>query len=53
VRLWASFYPSPADPEDVLELVGLTDKADDRVKRLSGGPGFRSWWADDHAGSGG
>ncbi len=37
VRLWASFYPSPADPEDVLELVGLTDKADDRVKRLSGG----------------
>ncbi len=33
----ASFYAAPRDPDDLLELVGLTEKADERVKRLSGG----------------
>ncbi len=33
----ASFYPSPRDPDELLELVGLTEKAAERVKRLSGG----------------
>jgi ABC-2 type transport system ATP-binding protein len=33
----ARFYPSPRDPDELLELVGLTEKADERVKRLSGG----------------
>jgi ABC-2 type transport system ATP-binding protein len=33
----ASFYKAPKDPDELLELVGLTDKAGERVKRLSGG----------------
>ena len=33
----ASFYESPRDPDELLELVGLTEKAGERVKRLSGG----------------
>lgn len=33
----ARFYPSPRDPDALLELVGLTDKAGMRVKQLSGG----------------
>ncbi len=33
----ASFYPSPRNPDELLELVGLTEKAGERVKRLSGG----------------
>lgn len=33
----ASFYPSPRDPDELLDLVGLTAKAGERVKRLSGG----------------
>lgn len=33
----ASFYAAPRDPDELLELVGLTAKADERVKRLSGG----------------
>ena len=33
----ASFYPSPRDPDELLELVGLTEKGGERVKRLSGG----------------
>lgn len=33
----ASFYPSPRDPDELLALVGLTEKAGERVKRLSGG----------------
>jgi len=34
---WASFYPRPRDVEEVLGLVGLTDKADVRSRKLSGG----------------
>ncbi len=33
----ASFYPSPREPDELLALVGLTEKAGERVKRLSGG----------------
>ena len=33
----AGYYPQPRPVEEVLELIGLADKADDRVKRLSGG----------------
>lgn len=33
----ARFYPNPRDTAELLELVGLTEKADERVKRLSGG----------------
>ncbi len=37
VRLWCSFYPQPRDVDDLIAAVGLTEKADARVKRLSGG----------------
>jgi ABC-2 type transport system ATP-binding protein len=33
----ASYYPDPRDPDEVLELVGLTEKARVRGKALSGG----------------
>jgi ABC-2 type transport system ATP-binding protein len=35
--LFAGYYPHPRRPEEVIELVGLTDKADARVRTLSGG----------------
>ena len=37
VDLFASFYADPADPMELLELLGLTAKRDDYYKRLSGG----------------
>jgi ABC-2 type transport system ATP-binding protein len=37
VDLFASFYPSPADAGELLELLGLTAKRGDYYKRLSGG----------------
>jgi ABC-2 type transport system ATP-binding protein len=33
----AGYYPSPRDPDEVVELVGLSQKARSRVKNLSGG----------------
>ena len=33
----AGYYPNPRSVDEVLELVGLAEKADDRVKSLSGG----------------
>jgi ABC-2 type transport system ATP-binding protein len=33
----AGFYPSPRPVDEVIALIGLTEKADERVKRLSGG----------------
>ncbi len=33
----ASYYPDPRDPDEVLELVGLTEKAGARGRALSGG----------------
>ncbi|HWI21512.1 MAG TPA: ABC transporter ATP-binding protein [Baekduia sp.] len=34
---WASFYPSPRDVEEVIALTGLEEKADARIRTLSGG----------------
>jgi ABC-2 type transport system ATP-binding protein len=34
---WASFYPHPRDVDEVLALAGLTEKADVRSRKLSGG----------------
>ncbi|MER5771543.1 ABC transporter ATP-binding protein [Streptomyces sp. NPDC001985] len=34
---FATYYPDPRDPAELLALVGLTDQADRRVDRLSGG----------------
>jgi ABC-2 type transport system ATP-binding protein len=36
-RLFAGYYAHPRDVDEVIELVGLEDKADARVKTLSGG----------------
>jgi ABC-2 type transport system ATP-binding protein len=36
-RLFAGYYKHPRDVDEVIELVGLADKADARVKTLSGG----------------
>src|SRR6185437_7852824 len=33
----AGLYPRPRAVDEVIELIGLAEKADDRVKRLSGG----------------
>jgi ABC-2 type transport system ATP-binding protein len=37
VRHYAGYYPSPASVDDVIDQVGLTEKAKSRVKALSGG----------------
>jgi ABC-2 type transport system ATP-binding protein len=37
VEMYRAYYPSPRPTAEVLELVGLTDKAKARVKTLSGG----------------
>ncbi|MFG2647503.1 ABC transporter ATP-binding protein [Streptomyces sp. NPDC048436] len=37
VRQFARYYPRPRDPEDVIALVGLEEKATSRIKSLSGG----------------
>ncbi|WP_219471022.1 ABC transporter ATP-binding protein [Nonomuraea rhizosphaerae] len=37
VNHFASYFPRPRDPESVIELVGLSAKADARVRSLSGG----------------
>ncbi|WP_425608604.1 ABC transporter ATP-binding protein [Streptomyces albipurpureus] len=34
---FAMYYPDPRDPAELLALVGLTEQADQRVERLSGG----------------
>jgi ABC-2 type transport system ATP-binding protein len=34
---WARFYPAPRDVDEVLELAGLTEKADAYTRTLSGG----------------
>src|SRR5581483_271248 len=35
--LFAGYYEQPRDPEEVIELVGLAEKRDARVRTLSGG----------------
>lgn len=37
VRHFATYYPAPRDPDEVIQLVGLGEKATSRVKGLSGG----------------
>ena len=37
LSLFAGYYRSPRPVEEVIELVGLQDKADERARRLSGG----------------
>jgi ABC-2 type transport system ATP-binding protein len=37
LRLFASYYAAPADPDALLALVGLADAAGTRYRRLSGG----------------
>lgn len=37
LRLWGAYYPRPRPVADILELVGLEEKADERVATLSGG----------------
>ena len=37
VELFAGYYRAPRGVDDTVELVGLTEKANDRVGRLSGG----------------
>ncbi|WP_447036280.1 ABC transporter ATP-binding protein [Streptomyces sp. DSM 118878] len=37
VRHFARYYPRPRDPDEVIALVGLREKAASRVKALSGG----------------
>src|SRR5262245_2485030 len=37
VRHFATFYPSPDDPAEVIDRVGLTEKARSRTHSLSGG----------------
>ncbi len=39
--LFAGYYPAPRDVDEVLELVGLTEHADRRVRALSGGQARR------------
>jgi ABC-2 type transport system ATP-binding protein len=36
-RMFAGYYSHPRDVDEVIDLVGLTEKAGDRVKTLSGG----------------
>jgi len=36
-RMFAGYYAKPRDVDEVIELVGLTEKRDARVKSLSGG----------------
>ncbi len=36
-RLYAGFFPAPRPVDEVIELVGLTEKADARIGTLSGG----------------
>lgn len=37
VSHFARYYPKPRDPEEVISLVGLEEKASSRIKALSGG----------------
>jgi ABC-2 type transport system ATP-binding protein len=36
-RVFAGYYRAPRDPGEVIEIIGLVDKADARVRSLSGG----------------
>ena len=51
IRLFRSFYDEGSVPEEVMELVGLEEKADVWVRKLSGGQAQRlSLATGDHGG---
>jgi ABC-2 type transport system ATP-binding protein len=37
VELYGGYYPNPLPVDEVIELVGLTEKSHERIRRLSGG----------------
>ena len=37
VAMYAGYYPNPRPVDEILEVVGLAEKRDERVQRLSGG----------------
>ena len=37
VELYAGYYPRPRDVDEVIDVVGLEEKRDTRVDKLSGG----------------
>ncbi|GAA0429917.1 ABC transporter [Acrocarpospora corrugata] len=37
IRHFAGYYPASGDPDEVIAKVGLTEKADVRIRKLSGG----------------
>jgi ABC-2 type transport system ATP-binding protein len=37
LRVFAGYYTAPRDPDEVIEIVGLVEKQDARVRTLSGG----------------
>ncbi|MFY9588395.1 MAG: ABC transporter ATP-binding protein [Actinomycetota bacterium] len=37
IEMYRGYYPSPRQTDEVLAVVGLTEKRNDRVRRLSGG----------------
>jgi ABC-2 type transport system ATP-binding protein len=37
IELYGGYYPNPLPVDEAIEIVGLTDKADERIRRLSGG----------------
>jgi ABC-2 type transport system ATP-binding protein len=37
LELFGGYYPNPRSPDEIMALVGLTEKADVRVTKLSGG----------------
>ncbi len=37
LRHWSGLYPRPRDVDEVIDLAGLSGKADERTRRLSGG----------------
>jgi ABC-2 type transport system ATP-binding protein len=37
INMYGGYYPSPRPTDDVIHVVGLSEKADERVRRLSGG----------------
>jgi ABC-2 type transport system ATP-binding protein len=45
VELYRGYYPAPRPAAEIIELVGLTEKAGERVRKLSGGQQRWAWWA--------
>jgi len=37
IELYGGYYPNPLPVDEVIEIVGLTEKANERIRRLSGG----------------